>query len=230
MSDAGVPGATLVVHDLGIMPYERTWEMQKELAARRASGALPNDVLLLVQHPAVITTGRSTKEGHVLTSPAELASHGIALHDVERGGDVTVHEAGQLVMYPILDLTQHTKDLHWYLRQLEATVIAALDAIGFSASRQAGQTGVWIDGRKIASIGVHARDWVTRHGVALNVENDLHTFSHVVPCGIAGVQMTSVRSECARASVAYPGFAEVQAAIVRSFADVFALSPHFSEP
>ena len=172
----------------------------------------------------MITTGRSTKPGHVLTTPATLAAQGIALHDVERGGDVTVHEVGQLVMYPILDLTQHTKDLHWYLRQLEAVVIAALADCGLDGTRQAGQTGVWISGRKVASIGVHARDWVTRHGVALNVENDLQTFGHVVPCGIAGVQMTSVRRECDASGTGFPGFQSVQAAIVQAFAHTFHLA------
>ena len=215
----------LLVHDLGTMDYQQAWDIQKDFAARRSTGALSSDVLLLVQHPAVITTGRSTKPGHVLTDVAQLASEGIALHDVERGGDVTVHEAGQLVVYPILDLTRHTKDLHWYLRQLEAVVIAALAQLGLTASRQTGQTGVWIDGRKIASIGVHARDWVTRHGVALNVENDLRTFAHVVPCGLAGVTMTSVRNECRVSGEDYPGFTRVRDVVVQAFCEVFQLSP-----
>lgn len=214
----------LVVRDLGLVDYDEAWALQKTTAAARISGEEPDDVLLIVQHPPVVTLGRSTKPGHLLASPAMLSANGVTLRDVERGGDVTVHEPGQLVVYPIIDLKQHTQDLHWYLRQVEEAVIRALATFGLSTGRQPGQTGVWRDGRKLASIGVHARDWVTWHGVALNVENDLRTFDFVVPCGIAGVQMTTVARELVASHRAYPGIAAVQSALMTAFADVFSLT------
>jgi len=214
----------LVVHDLGVVPYDDAWALQKELARQRISGELAHDTLLLVQHPPVVTLGRSTKPANLLSSPDVLASRGVQLRDVERGGDVTVHEPGQLVAYPIIDLKQHTQDLHWYLRQVEEAIIRALHTIGLETGRQAGLTGVWREGRKLASIGVHARDWVTWHGVALNVENDLATFAHVVPCGIDQVTMTTVARECALAGLPYPGFDVVKAAVTQGFASTFGLA------
>jgi lipoyl(octanoyl) transferase len=213
----------LSIRRLGVLDYTAAWALQKELAQQRGSGVLAHDTLLLVQHPAVVTLGRATKEGNLLSDATVLAAHGIALHDVERGGDVTVHELGQLVAYPIIDLSQHTKDLHWYLRQLEEVVIRTLAAVGLVGARVAGFTGVWCESRKVASIGVHARDWITRHGVALNVENDLRTFNHVVPCGIAGVVMTTVQAECARAGVRYPGYSTIEDAFALECGAVFGL-------
>ncbi len=216
----------LVVHNLGLVNYDVAWELQKEIAASRISGALAHDTLLLVQHPPVVTLGRSAKPAHLLTSPELLAARGIQVRDVDRGGDVTIHELGQLVAYPILDLKRHRQDLHWYLRQVEQAIIHALDLIGLNAGRQPGQTGVWREGRKLASIGVHARDWVTWHGVALNVENDLQTFDHVVPCGINQVTMTTVAKECAVGGTVYPGWDAVCDAVVDGFASVFELTAH----
>jgi lipoyl(octanoyl) transferase len=219
------PGSRrLIVRDLGLVDYDTVWSLQKETARQRISGELPHDTLLLVQHPPIVTLGRSTKPGNLLATAELLAANGVALRDVERGGDVTVHEPGQLVAYPIVDLKQHTKDLHWYLRRVEDAIMHALNAVGLSSERQAGQTGVWREGRKLASIGVHARDWVTWHGVALNVENDLRTFRFVVPCGIDGVSMSSVSLECRSAGVAYPGFSVVQQAVVDGFAHAFSLT------
>jgi lipoate-protein ligase B len=218
----------LDILDLGLTPYDVAWGLQKRAAAARMSGALDQDVLILVEHPPVVTLGRSTKPEHLLAPAEYLAACGIALHDVERGGDVTVHEPGQLVAYPIMDLKRHTKDLHWYLRQVEESVIRALGTFGLDSGRVAGRTGVWRSDaarqRKLASIGVHAKDWVTSHGVALNVENDLSTFGHVVPCGIDGVEMTTVARECARASLPYPGAASVRRAVAHAMAEVFGLT------
>ena len=213
----------LLIRDLGVAPYDDVWALQKELARQRMSGELTDDTLLLVQHPPVVTLGRSTKPGHLLSTSAFLEERGVQLRDVERGGDVTVHEPGQLVAYPIFDLKQHTKDLHWYLRQVEESIIRALASLGLTSGRQSGQTGVWREGRKLASIGVHARDWVTWHGVALNVENSLATFAHVVPCGISDVKMTTVARELVTDHRNYAGFAAVQRAVIAGFADVFAL-------
>ncbi|MBL0169147.1 MAG: lipoyl(octanoyl) transferase LipB [Gemmatimonadaceae bacterium] len=214
----------LQVRDLGLVDYDVAWALQKQAAADRISGALAHDTLFLVQHPPVVTLGRSSNPHHLLTAPDMLTSLGIQLRDVERGGDVTVHEPGQLVAYPVFDLKQHTKDLHWYLRQVEAAIMHALASVGLEAGRQTGQTGVWREGRKLASIGVHARDWVTWHGVALNVENDLKTFNHIVPCGIDQVTMTSVKRECEMLGAPYPGLDVVRDAVIAGFASVFSFA------
>jgi lipoyl(octanoyl) transferase len=215
----------LEVQDLGLLDYDAAYAFQRDAARRRISGELANDLLILVQHPPVITLGRSTKPGNLLASPEYLASRGIALREVERGGDVTVHEPGQLVMYPILDLKQHREDLHWYLRQLEEVVIRALASLGIDSERSQGQTGVWREGRKLASIGVHVKHWVTWHGVALNVENDLSTFQHVVPCGIDQVEMTTVAREVVRTGHSPSSYPQVQFEVVEAFSRTFDLKP-----
>ena len=218
----------LYVLDLGLTPYDTAWALQKRAAAARISGELPEDLLILVQHPPVVTLGRSTKPGHLLASAEFLEARGIQVREVERGGDVTIHEPGQLVAYPIIDLKRHKKDLHWYLRQIEEAVIRGLATFALECHRVEGLTGVWHtrgDGSrvKLASIGVHARDWVTWHGVALNVVNDLATFDHTVPCGIDGVTMSTVLRECERAGSTVPTFAGVSAAVERGAASVFSL-------
>jgi lipoyl(octanoyl) transferase len=212
----------LLVVDLGRMPYAAALDLQRAAAAARVSGALTDDVLLLVEHPPVVTLGRSTKGTNLQLSDALLAARGVERFDVERGGDATFHGPGQLVGYPIIDLKQHTQDLHWYLRQVEEALIVTLLAIGLHAGRVEKYTGVWIDDRKIASIGVHARDWVTRHGFALNVHTDLSYFDLLVPCGIADVVMTSVARELGPAA---PGLAAVMQHSADAFGAVFNRSP-----
>ncbi len=185
----------LWVVNLGTVPYEDALELQRALARERISGAIPEDMLLLLEHPPVVTLGRSTKAGNLISSADFLASKGVELFEVERGGDVTFHGPGQLVGYPIIDLKRHKLDLHWYLRQVEEALIRTLAAYSIPAERNVGFTGVWTSGRKIASIGVHARDWVTWHGFALNVTTDLSYFDLIIPCGIDGVTMTSIARE-----------------------------------
>jgi lipoyl(octanoyl) transferase len=155
-----------------------------------------------------------------VATPAMLAERGVELFEAERGGDVTFHGPGQLVGYPIVNLRGHKQDLHWYLRQVEAVLMRALERIGIPAERSEGRTGVWTGGRKIASIGVHARDWVTWHGFALNVSNDLSYFDLIVPCGLSGVTMTSVAQELGTAA---PPFSAVAETVAASFSSVFAL-------
>lgn len=217
---------SLYVAELGRMAYGEALELQRDVARRRIAGEIGEDVLLLVEHPSVITLGRSSKQAHLVSTPAMLATHGVELFEVERGGDVTYHGPGQLVGYPIFALERHRKDLHWYLRQVEEALIRALAEVGVEAGRRERHTGVWVGERKIASIGVHARDWVTWHGFALNVTADLRYFDLIVPCGIPGVVMTSVARE-RTASEEPPAAlgARVAEAVVRAFADVFALDP-----
>lgn len=209
--------STLRVRHLGLMPYGEALEYQRALARARISGEVAHDVLLLVEHPPVVTLGRSSKERHLLASPAALAARGIELFEVERGGDVTFHGPGQLVGYPIIDLKQHRRDLHWYLRTLEEALISALGEFGIPAQRNPGLTGVWTQGRKIASIGVHARDWVTWHGFALNVSTNLAYFDVIVPCGIEAVTMTSMERELGTPI----RLADVEEAVVVAFEAAF---------
>jgi lipoate-protein ligase B len=215
----------LEVRDLGLIPYDEAWALQRDVARQVITGEVPHDVLLLCEHPPVVTLGRGTRPGHLLVAPELLEARGIAVREVERGGDVTVHEPGQLVAYPIIDLKRHRKDLHWYLRKLEEAIILAVATLGVAAHRREGLTGVWCgEGdaqRKLASIGVHARDWVTWHGLALNVTNDLATFAHVVPCGIGGVEMTTVARERARAGAPAPAVTAAATALADALALCF---------
>jgi len=187
--------APLAVLDLGRRSYLTTLALQRALVEQRRLGALDHDLLILVEHEPVVTLGRGSQSGSLPLGPAELRQRGVEVVEVERGGDVTWHGPGQLVGYPILDLTGHRQDLHWYLRQLEELVIVSLATLGLTGGRQAGRTGVWTGPRKIASIGVHVRQWITFHGFALNVHPDLRAFDQIVACGIAGVDMTSVERE-----------------------------------
>ncbi len=218
------------------MPYADALTLQRDAARARLSGSLAEDVLFLVQHPPVITLGRSTKAGNLLASSAQLAVRGVELFDVERGGDVTFHGPGQLVGYPIVNLTRHTQDLHWYLRQLEEAMIRALAPFGITAGRNAGKTGVWVRDRKIASIGVHARQWVTWHGFALNVTTDLSYFDLMVPCGIPDVVMTNVERELLEAAASTclapsPAlFDDVRERTIAAFATLFSLTPEPADP
>lgn len=221
--------ARLEVVRLGLQPYARALEIQREVARARITGAIAEDVLLLVEHPPVVTLGRSAKDAHLVTSREALAARGVELYEVERGGDVTFHGPGQLVGYPVVDLKRHRQDLHWYLRQVEESLIRALAPFGVQGTRNPGFTGVWVErdaagaahaSRKLASIGVHARNWVTWHGFALNVHTDLSYFDLMVPCGIQGVTMTSVAVESGDKA---PSFGAVSDAVALGVAGVFGL-------
>lgn len=187
--------APLLVAPLGRRAYADVLAFQRALCRARIAGRLRDDVLLLVEHPPVVTLGRGTKATSLPLSAAALTARGVEVFEVERGGDVTYHGPGQLVGYPVLDLTRHRQDLHWYLRELEGALIDALEELGVAAGRSPGLTGVWTGGRKIASLGIHVKQWVTFHGFALNVDVDLAAFDLIVPCGIHGVTMTSVARE-----------------------------------
>jgi lipoyl(octanoyl) transferase len=213
----------LVVQDLGRRPYGEVLELQRSLCRQRIAGELADDLLLLVEHEPVVTLGRGTRQENVPLPPAELSRRGIGVFEVERGGDVTFHGPGQLVGYPIVDLRQHREDLHWYLRRLEDGLIRALDTLGISAGIQPGLTGVWTGGRKLASIGIHVKQWVTYHGFALNVTTNLDYFDLIVPCGIKDVVMTSVAQELGRTDAAL--WDEARQAIIAGVAAALDLLP-----
>ena len=188
----------LEVRDLGLIPYAEALALQSDLVGRRRTGDIP-DQLLLLQHPHVITLGTASSRSHVLADESRRRALGIDLVDVGRGGDVTYHGPGQLVGYPILDLKPDRKDVHQYLRDLEAVLVHTLDEMGIRGEPVPNLTGVWVDGRKIAAIGVRiSSGWITSHGFALNVSNDLSFFETIVPCGIQDVSVTSVSQELGR--------------------------------
>ena len=215
---------TLEVIDLGRRGYLETLEMQRALRLERLDGRQPNDILLLVEHEPTYTLGRGTRTSSLPVSPDMLRSRGATVVEIERGGDVTWHGPGQLVGYPILDLTGHRPDLHWYLRTLEAALATALGSLGIVAGTEAGRTGVWTDGRKIASIGIHVKQWVTLHGFALNVHPDLAWFDAIVPCGLQGVTMTSVARELGGADPS-SWWQPSTEAVITAFGEAFARVP-----
>lgn len=200
-----------VVPVAGRVPYRAGLGWQRVLARARIDGELDHDLVLLLEHAPVVTLGRGSDAKHVVATSQALAAAGVDRVDIERGGDVTYHGPGQLVAYPILDLSGYRKDLHWYLRRLEEVVIDTLGRLGIAAFRLPDLTGVWVGDpdaaadtaarsagavRKIASIGVHVSRWVTWHGFALNLTAEaLEGFRLIVPCGIDDVRMTCVEAE-----------------------------------
>ena len=193
---------TCLVVDLGLVEYGAAWELQRRVVAARKAAAVP-DVLLLCEHPHVITLGRNGKLTNLRASSELLRQMGVALFETDRGGDITYHGPGQLVGYPILNLAEIRRDVAWYVRSLEEAMIRATAEFGVSARRVAGRTGVWVDvagdlpgspreEEKLGAIGVHLSRWVTSHGFACNVATDLRFFDLIVPCGIAGKRATSL--------------------------------------
>lgn len=178
--------------DLGLVPYAHALELQRQLHARRVAGAIP-DTLLLLEHPPVITLGKAFHPEHLRHAREFYAQQGIELYPTDRGGDVTCHNPGQLVGYPIFDVSQHGRDLHKFLRDIEQVMIDALREFGVEAHREAGYTGVWVGNAKIAAIGIKVTKWVSMHGFALNVNNDLSLFQTIVPCGIADRPVISLQ-------------------------------------
>ena len=181
--------------DFGSIGYAEAWALQKRVAAARKAGAI-EDVLLLCEHPHVITQGRNGKREHLLASEHVLRQKGVEFHTTDRGGDITYHGPGQIVGYPILNLGAIRRDVVWYVRMLEEAMIRATAEFGVAAERVAGKTGIWVKNgnaeEKLAAIGVHISRWVTSHGFAYNVSTDLRYFDLIVPCGIAGCKATSL--------------------------------------
>jgi lipoyl(octanoyl) transferase len=190
-------GSPWRVLTLGVVPYGAALERQMVLVAQRVAQEIP-DTLLLLEHPAVVTLGRAKTTANLGLSPAELRQRGIEFFEVTRGGDATYHAPGQLVGYPIFDLTQHGRDVLQFCRRVETALIAVLAAHGIAAGAVPGKAGVWVGDRKIASMGVSLRRWVTFHGFALNVNTDLAGFRVIRPCGEDPSIMTSMAKELGR--------------------------------
>jgi len=230
----------LLVVDLGLAEYGATWELQRRVTAARKTGAVP-DVLLLCEHPHVITLGRSGKISNLRAPERILRRMGVSFFETSRGGDITYHGPGQLVGYPILNLAEIRRDVGWYVRSLEEAMILATADFGISSKRVPGRTGVWVDvaapatadgeevkeirevwdEEKLAAIGVHLSRWVTSHGFAYNVSTDLRYFDLIVPCGIAGKRATSLEKLLGRRVETR----EVAPRIVAHLGEIFGLDP-----
>ena len=223
------------VKELGLIGYREAWDLQEQLlqqnvqvklAGKSASALLlpTTHHLLFCEHSPVYTLGKSGSMDHLLISEAELHRRQIGFFHTNRGGDITFHGPGQIVMYPILDLEKFTTDIGLYLRNLEEAVIRCLDAFGMRAGRSSGETGVWLDAdiagraRKICAMGVRCSRWVTMHGIALNVNTDLSYFGQIVPCGIADKSVTSLAAELGKPVQ----MERVKEELCRTFASVFA--------
>ncbi len=225
---------TCWVVELGLMAYQPAFDLQRRIVAARKSGAVP-DVLLLCEHPHVITLGRNGRQEHLLASAHLLRQMGVDFHSSDRGGDITYHGPGQIVGYPIVNLAAIRRDVAWYVRQLEEAMIRATAEFGVVAGRKAGMTGVWVDSfggasgkandgtghaagaEKLAAIGVHLSRWVTSHGFAYNVSTDLRYFDLIVPCGIANKRATSLERLLGRVVLRE----EVTPRIIAHLAEVF---------
>lgn len=211
----------LIVQDFGLMPYGEVWQYQKNLVSARKHQPELEDVLILTEHAPVYTLGTGSQIQFIhfdLTDPR------YDVQRVERGGEVTYHCPGQLVSYPILNLRRHRQDLHWYLRQLEEVVIQTLASYGLMGERIEGLTGVWVNGRKVAAIGIKVSRWITMHGLALNVCPDLSGFQLITPCGIPDRPVGAMDQFL-------PGITidEVKPLLLKCFADVFSLSANCSD-
>lgn len=203
--------------NLGTKGYLESWEIQKEVCQEVQQGA--PDTLIFVQHPSVLTLGAAFQAGNLLLNKTDYEARGIELVTTDRGGDVTLHNPGQLVIYPIFNLENHGRDLHFWMRQLEETMIQVCAKLGIEAGRRPPNTGCWIGDRKVASMGVKVKKWVSLHGIALNCCNDLSPFDLIVPCGIPGKPMISL-SQVLNREVDLPEAAQLT---LDAFKQVFSL-------
>jgi lipoyl(octanoyl) transferase len=210
--------------DLGRMRYADALRVQERLVDERKQGK-GQDTLLFVEHPHVITMGRNGKEHHLLATSDVLSRTGIEFFETNRGGDVTYHGPGQLVGYPIFDLREWRRDVHAFFRGVEEALIQALSTIGVEAERlpQKGYEGVWVQGAKIAAIGIHISRWITSHGFALNVDTDLSYFKYIVPCGLTR-PVCSLRSLGSNATRE-----EMMSAVAGAFAKTFGYRLRFAQ-
>ena len=212
----------LEIRRLGVVPYDEALAMQRQLVEERRAGRVP-DLLLLLQHPAVITLGVKGDGGraNIVATDERLAELGIAVHETGRGGDVTYHGPGQIVGYPILDLKPDRCDVHRYVRDLEEVMIRVCADSGVTAGRIQGVTGTWVGAEKIGAIGVRLSRWITSHGFAFNVATDLSHFSLIVPCGIQDRGVTSLGRLLGRP----PAMSSVEDAAIGAFAATFGRHP-----
>jgi len=185
----------ILIEDWSLIPFREAWSRQEAYVRDIQKGVRPS-TLILCEHPPVLTIGREGGEQNVKIDPSLLTSQGIEMIPINRGGDITAHNLGQLIGYPLFNLSEFRQDLHWFLRSIEDIIMQVLEEYGIASGRVEGKTGVWIEEeRKICAIGLHCSRWVTSHGFALNVNNDLSIFDWIIPCGIPDKEVTSIHRE-----------------------------------
>ncbi|MCF6270597.1 MAG: lipoyl(octanoyl) transferase LipB [Melioribacteraceae bacterium] len=184
----------LIYSDLGLIDYQKAWDLQHNLFEKRLSNKI-DDTLLLLEHPHTYTFGKSSDKSNLLFDDTELERRNISLYDIDRGGDITYHGPGQIVGYAILDLNKWEKDTHKYLRTLEEVIIQTLSEFGIEAARDENHTGVWVKDKKICAIGIKVSRWISMHGFALNVNTDIDYFNGIIPCGIEDKGVASIKNE-----------------------------------
>ena len=222
----------IVLHDLGLLDYQKAVEYQTKIFnkiidqkfknRKSVNKEITQNHLIFVEHPNVYTLGKSGDINNLLLSKEDLEKKEIQFFNTNRGGDITCHGPGQIVCYPILDLDNFFSDIHKYLRYLEEVVIQTLNEFGIKSERSPDETGVWIEpkqisARKICAMGVKASRWVTMHGFALNVDNDLSYFENIIPCGISNKSVTSITNEIANQVDKY----DVKEKIIKNFENIF---------
>lgn len=187
-------GRSLTYCDLGLIDYQEAWDLQKEIFDLRYKNEIP-DVLFLLEHPHTYTLGKVVDKNHLICSSKYLEENKISVYNIDRGGDITYHGPGQIVGYPIINLNDWEKDTHKYLRALEEIIIRVCKEYVLNVERNSKHTGVWLENRKIAAIGIKVSRWITMHGFAFNVNTDLSLFNGIIPCGIVDKDVTSLQKE-----------------------------------
>lgn len=202
--------------DLGLIEYNKAWELQKQTFEQRRNNCI-NDTFYLLEHPHTYTLGKVTDKSNLVGSDEFLKENNISVYEIDRGGDITYHGPGQIVGYPIIDLSQWKQDTHLYLRGLEEVIIMTCREFGLNSGRIDKLTGVWIENRKIAAIGIKVSRWITMHGFAFNVNADLSLFNGIIPCGIRDKEVTSIEKELGKKVPVN----EVKLKLVKNFTEVF---------
>lgn len=202
--------------DLDFIDYDKAWDLQKEIFKLRTSDEI-NDTFFLLEHPHTYTLGKTADKKNLISNEAFLNKYGIKVYDIDRGGDITYHGPGQIVGYPIIKLSEWKEDTHLYLRNLEQIIIDVCSDYGLQTGRIDGLTGVWIEDRKIAAIGIKVSRWVTMHGFAFNINTDLNLFNGIIPCGITNKKVTSLQHELGKEV----GINEVKEKLVEKFKHAF---------
>lgn len=202
--------------DLGLIDYQEAWTLQKEIFELRYKNKI-SDTLLLLEHPNTYTLGKVADKNNLIGSNQYLEKNQISVYDIDRGGDITYHGPGQIVGYPIINLNDWQKDTHKYLRALEEVIISSCGSYNLICNRNAKHTGVWIEDRKIAAIGIKVSRWITMHGFAFNVNTELAMFQGIVPCGITDKGVTSLEKELG----AKINLSEVKALLLKKFLEIF---------
>jgi lipoyl(octanoyl) transferase len=209
----------LTYSDFEIIDYKEAWDFQKKIFELRHAGQI-SDVLLLLEHPHTYTLGKVAEKKNLIGSEAYLTENKISVFEIDRGGDITYHGPGQIVGYPIINLVEWKQDTHKYLRALEEVIIQTCAEYGLNAGRNPAYTGVWIDDRKIAAIGIKVSRWITMHGFAFNINTDLALFNGIIPCGITDKDVTSLQRELNREIP----LEEVKEKLVNNFKNLFEYS------